>query len=96
MENDLFQHIIDGRTDLVFDYLADGHDAASGDQQGRPLIRWCAYHGDVSAIRHLLASYSLRNKHWRRPSIVADLIRRKSASLHRRGSPMNEFVETPN
>lgn len=55
MENNLLQRIIDGRTDLVFDYLADGHDAASGDRQGRPLILWCAYHGDVSAIRHLLA-----------------------------------------
>ena len=38
-----------GRTDVVFDRIAQG---------GKPtpkLLRWCAYYGDVSAIRHLLA-----------------------------------------
>ena len=50
----MLQRIIDGRTDLIFDYL-EGHPADSKDQQGRPLIAWCAYHGDVSAIRYLLA-----------------------------------------
>ena len=43
-----------GRTDLVHDYLAAGHDACSTDEAGVPLIRWCAYYGDVSAIRHLI------------------------------------------
>jgi uncharacterized protein len=52
----MLQKILDGRTDLVFDYLAMGHAAISTDGQGRPLILWCAYHGDVSAIRFLLAS----------------------------------------
>lgn len=51
----MLQRIVDGRTDLVFDYLAQGHAATSTDARGRPLIVWCAYHGDVSAIRHLLA-----------------------------------------
>ncbi|HEX7185461.1 MAG TPA: ankyrin repeat domain-containing protein [Thermoanaerobaculia bacterium] len=50
----MLQRIMDGRTDLVFDYLAEGHAAASADPQGTPLIVWCAYHGDVSAIRYLL------------------------------------------
>jgi ankyrin repeat protein len=53
----MLQRIIDGRTDLVFDYLEDhleDHAAGSRDPQGRPLIVWCAYHGDVSAIRYLL------------------------------------------
>ncbi len=50
----MLQRIIDGRTDLIFEYLED-HPAGSKDQQGRPLIVWCAYHGDVSAIRYLLA-----------------------------------------
>lgn len=50
----MLQQIIDGRTDLVFDYLAAGHPATSCDENGVPLIRWCAYHGDVSAMRVLL------------------------------------------
>jgi ankyrin repeat protein len=41
--------IADGRTDLVFEYLAAGH------PQTPDLMRWCAYYGDVSAIKHLLA-----------------------------------------
>jgi ankyrin repeat protein len=48
--------IQDGRTDLVFDYLVEGHAATSADANGVPLIRWCAYYGDVSAVRHLLAN----------------------------------------
>ena len=51
----MLQQIIDGRTDLVFDYLAAGQDARTTDSKGTPLVAWCAYHGDVSAIRHLLA-----------------------------------------
>lgn len=50
----MLERIIDGRTDLVFDYVDQGHSAASTDSRGTPLIRWCAYHGDVSAIRFLL------------------------------------------
>jgi ankyrin repeat protein len=38
----------------VFDYLADGNPANSHDERGTPLIRWCAYYGDVSGIRYLL------------------------------------------
>ena len=52
----MLHRILDGRTDLVFDYLAEGHAATSEDQHGRPLITWCAYYGDVSAIRFLLAN----------------------------------------
>jgi len=51
----MLERILDGRTDLVFDYLAEGHPATSSDRRGTPLISWCAYHGDVSAIRYLLA-----------------------------------------
>lgn len=58
--NDENSHIIsriaDGRTDLVFDYVADGHLATSTDRNGVPLITWCAYYGDVSAMKFLLAS----------------------------------------
>jgi hypothetical protein len=52
----LIDRIKDGRTDLVFDYLAAGQAATSTDGGGVPLIRWCAYFGDVSAIKHLLAN----------------------------------------
>jgi len=52
----LLEKIIDGRTDLVFEYLAQGRPATSKDARGRPLVLWCAYHGDVSAIRFLLAN----------------------------------------
>ena len=48
--------ISDGRTDLIFDYLAKGNAANSKDRNGVSLIKWCAYYGDVSAIRFLLAN----------------------------------------
>jgi ankyrin repeat protein len=50
----MLDQIADGRTDLVFEYLAAGHAADSADQNGVSLIKWCAYYGDVSAIRFLL------------------------------------------
>jgi uncharacterized protein len=52
----MLDRIRDGRTDLVFDYLAQGHTANSSDGDGVRLIRWCAYYGDVSAIRFLVSS----------------------------------------
>jgi ankyrin repeat protein len=52
----MIEQIIDGRTDLVFDYLAAGHSSCSTDKDGVRLIQWCAYYGDVSAIRFLLAN----------------------------------------
>jgi ankyrin repeat protein len=56
MSNDILGRIKDGRTDLVFDYLAAGHPATAKDENGTALINWCSYYGDVSAIRHLLAN----------------------------------------
>jgi uncharacterized protein len=50
----LLTEIADGRTDLIFDYLAAGHPATSTDGHGTPLLQTCAYYGDVSAIRYLL------------------------------------------
>lgn len=52
----MIERIADGRTDLVFDYLAEGHPAGSADGNGVSLLQWCAYYGDVSAIRFLLAN----------------------------------------
>lgn len=51
----MLQRIIDGRTDLVWEYLDQGNAATSTDGNGVPLIRWCAYYGDVSAIKRLLS-----------------------------------------
>jgi uncharacterized protein len=50
----MLDRISNGRTDLVFDYLSAGHPATSIDDNGTSLIRWCAYYGDVSAMRFLL------------------------------------------
>ena len=52
----MLDRIADGRTDLVFDHLAAGHPATAADARGVSLLDWCAYYGDVSAIRHLLAN----------------------------------------
>ncbi len=49
------ERISGGRTDLVFDYLAEGNPATTVDKHSTSLLRLCAYFGDVSAMRHLLA-----------------------------------------
>lgn len=56
MTSSLLTQISDGRTDLVFAYLIEGHPATSRDASGVPLIQLCAYYGDVSAIKHLLTN----------------------------------------
>jgi uncharacterized protein len=37
-----------GRTDLVFEYLSQGHAADTKDANGVSLMRWCAYYGSFS------------------------------------------------
>jgi uncharacterized protein len=54
MPADLIQRIADGRTDLVLDHLAAGGSAVAADARGTTLLQWCAYHGDVTAVRCLL------------------------------------------
>ncbi len=54
MGSDILERIADGRTDLVFEYLSGGRSASASDGNGEALITWCAYYGDVSAIRFLL------------------------------------------
>jgi ankyrin repeat protein len=51
----ILDRIVDGRTDLVFEHLARGEPATSTDARGVSLLQWCAYYGDVSAIRRLSA-----------------------------------------
>jgi ankyrin repeat protein len=55
----MFNRIADGRTDLVFDYLEQGHVADSQDAGGVSLLSWSAYYGDVSAIRYLMSKGAL-------------------------------------
>ncbi len=51
----MLQRIADGRTDLVFEFTAAGGAVTATASDGATLIQHCAYYGDVSAIRHLLA-----------------------------------------
>jgi len=50
----MLDRIAEGRTDLVFEYLAEGNPANSMTGDGTTLLQWCAYYGDVSAMRFLL------------------------------------------
>lgn len=54
MTQTLIDKIANGRTDLVLDLVAAGGSASSTDSTGTPIIRWCAYYGDVSSLRFLL------------------------------------------
>ena len=56
MITELLHRITSGRTDLVFDVLEAGRPATSVDSSGVSLLNWCAYYGDVSAMRFLLAN----------------------------------------
>jgi palmitoyltransferase len=56
MSTSVVEQIAAGRTDLVFAWVASGNAATAKDAAGTPLIGWCAYYGDVSAVRFLLAS----------------------------------------
>ncbi len=51
----MLERIAQGRTDLVFDILSQGQPANTRTKDGTSLIQWCAYYGDASAIRQLLA-----------------------------------------
>lgn len=51
----MIERIAEGRTDLVFEAIAAGTKATARDADGVALIQWCAYHGDVSALRFLLS-----------------------------------------
>jgi ankyrin repeat protein len=81
----MLDKIVNGRTDLVFEYLAQGHAADSKDAHGVSLVQWCAYYGDVSAVRYLLSkgesAASLSNElnaaafhgHWRLCQFLLEL-----------------------
>lgn len=98
----MLSQIADGRTDLVFDYLAQGNAPESVDDNGVSVIKWCAYYGDVSAIKFLLSNgesleslgenFDLNGAcfhgHWR----LCQFLIEKGADLNR---PMHDTGETP-
>lgn len=49
----MLDRIAAGRTDLVFDWL-DGGGSPAAIVDGSGILAWCAYYGDVSALRRLL------------------------------------------
>lgn len=51
----LLREFADGRTDVVFELIEAGVTPNRQDQDGVSLLSWCAYYGDVSAIRFLLS-----------------------------------------
>jgi palmitoyltransferase len=51
----LIDRIANGRTDLVFDHIAAGDAPDAKDEDDVSLLQWCAYYGDVSAIRYLVS-----------------------------------------
>lgn len=98
----MLDRIAEGRTDLVFDFLAQGHAADSADTGGVSLMQWCAYHGDVSAIRFLLSrgaslaalgenldlNGAVFHGHWQLVQFVIE----QGADVNR---PMPDTAETP-
>jgi len=64
----MLEKITDGRTDLVFEYLAQGHAASAADGAGVSLIQWCAYYGDVSAVNSCLRTA----RHWMPSATISD------------------------
>jgi ankyrin repeat protein len=51
----LLKEFVDGRTDLVFELVQQGYPPNDVDQDKVSLLRWCAYYGDVSAMKYLLS-----------------------------------------
>lgn len=51
----MLDRIAEGRTDLVFDYVGEGNSPSSTASDGGSLMQWCAYYGDVSALKFLLS-----------------------------------------
>src|SRR5579864_3656681 len=96
----MLERIAEGRTYLVFEYLAQGHLPSSKTNDGSSLIQWCAYYGDASAIRFLLAhSESLQSLgqdlglnaaafhgHWR----LCQFLLESGAEVNRRESETGE------
>lgn len=53
-DSNLLERIASGRTDLVFEHVSAGGSPSETGADGVSLLQWCAYFGDVSAIRFLV------------------------------------------
>ena len=94
--------IAEGRTDLVVDLLEADQPATATDEDGVNLLQWCAYYGDVSAMKVLLtkgASLDLLggdnglnaavfHGHWR----LCQFLIERGADVNR---PLSDTGETP-
>jgi len=98
----MLDRIADGRTDLVIDLLAAGTPATAKDKHGVSLIRWCAHHGDVTAIRYLLLNgerleslgdnFDLNGAVFHGHSRLVEFLIDKGADVNR---PLPDTGETP-
>jgi ankyrin repeat protein len=98
----LIEKLVGGRTDLVFDLAEQNCPADYKDENGVSLLQHCAYFGDVSAIRFLLAhgaslhllgdNFDLNGAafhgHWR----LCQFLLEQGANVNR---PLPESGETP-
>jgi ankyrin repeat protein len=98
----MLDEIIDGRTDLVFEYIAAGNSPGTKGADGVSLVQWCAYYGDVSAIKFLMANGATLESlgadlglngasyhgHWR----LCKFLIERGADVNR---PMEDTGETP-
>lgn len=50
---DITLKLRDGRTDLVMDLVKNNHDPFTFKTGGATMMQWCAYYGDLSAIKYL-------------------------------------------
>jgi hypothetical protein len=60
MSNNIVERIKDGRTDLVFDHRPRAITRPRRTEARHGALSWCAYYGDVSAIRILANGESIR------------------------------------
>ena len=47
------EQIADGQTDAVFEFISGGGAPTATDGESVSLVQWCAYYGDVSALKFL-------------------------------------------
>lgn len=48
-------HIAQGRTGMVMEFVERGNSPHATDSNGVSIMQWCAYYGDVNAIRYLVS-----------------------------------------
>lgn len=106
----LIQKIVDGRTDLVIDFLQLDGDLKATVSEGISLLKWCAYYGDVTAIKYLIhkgasldelgKNYDLNgavfHKHWRLVQFLIEQRADVNATLVETGESLLHNAVTSN